>query len=72
MSLSTNDTQALRGDLRCCMHSNNMGAMVDLYEFITACTAILLNKCDKYQLSEEKYAIAKSDLDHEFEQRIGQ
>ena len=54
------------------MHSNNMAAMVDLYIFITACTAILLNKCDKYQLLEENQAIAKSDLDHEFEQRIGQ
>ena len=54
MSLSTNDTQALRGDLRCCMHINNMAAMVDLYIFITACTAILLNKRDTYQLLEEK------------------
>lgn len=54
------------------MHINNMAAMVDLYIFITACTAILLNKRDKYQLLEENQAIAKSDLDHEFEQEIGQ
>lgn len=54
------------------MHSNNMGAMVDHYIFITACTAILLNKRDKYQLLEEKQVFFKSDLDHEFEQRIGQ
>ena len=54
------------------MHSNNMGAMVDLYIFITACTAILLNKRDKYQLLEEKQVFAKGDLDHEFEKRIGQ
>ena len=53
MSLSTNDTQALRGDRRCCMHINNMAAMVDLYIFITACTAILLYKRDKYQLYKE-------------------
>ena len=54
------------------MHINNMAAMVDLYIFVTACTAILLYKRDKYQLLEENQAIAKSDLDHEFEQRIGQ
>ena len=54
MSLSTNDTQALRGDRRCCMHINNMAAMVDLYIFVSACTAILLYKRDKYQLLEEK------------------
>lgn len=54
------------------MHSNNMDAMVDLYIFVTACTAILLYKRDKYQLYKEKQVIIKSDLDHEFEQRIGQ
>lgn len=54
------------------MHINNMAAMVDLYIFVTACTAILLYKRDKYQLLEENQAIAKSDLDHEFEQEIGQ
>ena len=54
------------------MHINNMAAMVDLYIFVTACTAILLNKCDKYQLYKEKQVFAKGDLDHEFKQRIGQ
>ena len=54
------------------MHINNMAAMVDLQIFVTACTAILLYKRDKYQLSEENQVIIKSDLDHEFEQRIGQ
>ena len=49
------------------MHSNNMDAMVDLYIFITACTAILLYKHDKYQLYKENYVFAKGDLDHEFE-----
>ena len=54
------------------MHINNMAAMVDLYIFITACTAILLYKRDKYQLYKEKQVFAKGDLDHEFEQRVGQ
>lgn len=54
------------------MHSNNMGAMIGLYIFITACTEILLYKRDKYQLYKEKQVFAKGDLDHEFEQRIGQ
>ena len=54
------------------MHINNMAAMVDLYIFVTACTAILLYKRDKYQLLEENQVFIKSDLDHEIEQGIGQ